>query len=205
MKKIILTAVAVFGFVFANAQDTRYGFKGGLNLSNLSGDIEENSTKLGFHLGGFAQIKVSDKFSIQPELLYSEQGTSFNNVDADFNGSIYTGDVKLKLSYINIPVMFKFYVDKSFHFEAGPQLGILTTAKTATKISGFDQEVKQDAKDFFKSTDFGLNFGVGYDFTNHLFASFRYNLGLSNIAKTVQGDDSKVNTSVFMFSLGYKI
>ena len=32
MKKIIMTAAAVFAFGFANAQDVKFGVKGGLNL-----------------------------------------------------------------------------------------------------------------------------------------------------------------------------
>lgn len=204
MKKVILIAIAVFGFTFANAQQTKFGLKGGMNIANFSGDIEENSSKVSFHAGGFAEIKISDKFSIQPELLYSEQGTKMDGLSEVIDFTTYTADISFRLSYINIPVMFKFYVDKSFYFELGPQLGILTGAKTITKISGFNQEAKQDVKDFFKSTDFGLNFGAGYDFTNHLFANVRYNLGLANIAETVNGDDSKIKNSNFMLSIGYK-
>lgn len=204
MRKLILAAISVFGFALANAQETKFGLKGGMNIANFSGDVEENSSKVSFHVGGFAEIKISDKLSIQPELLYSEQGTKIDGFSTYLDYTEYTADINFRLSYINIPVMFKFYVDKSFYFELGPQLGILTGAKTVTKLSGFNQEVKQDMKDFFKSTDFGLNFGAGYNFTDHLFANVRYNLGLANIAETVDGDDSKIKNSNFMFSVGYK-
>ena len=58
MKKVLLTAVAVFAFSFANAQDTKYGVKGGLNMSNNSADGSKSITS--FHLGGFAQFKMND-------------------------------------------------------------------------------------------------------------------------------------------------
>lgn len=35
MKKVLLIAVAVFGFMNAQAQKARFGLKGGLNISNL--------------------------------------------------------------------------------------------------------------------------------------------------------------------------
>tara|TARA_R110000868_G_scaffold63569_1_gene191755 strand:+ start:113 stop:685 length:573 start_codon:yes stop_codon:yes gene_type:complete len=189
MKKIILTVAAVFAFGFSNAQETKFGVKGGLNLANLAGDIENNSSKIGFNVGGFVEIKVSDKFAIQPELLFSTQGTKFE-ADGD--------DLKFNLSYLNIPVMAKYYVANAFSLEAGPQIGFLTSAKVALGSE------KEDIKEDFESIDFGFNFGAGYDFTENLSAGVRYNLGLSNIAKTEAGDNTKVQNSVLSLSLGYK-
>ena len=74
MKKIVLSIAAMLVFGFANAQDVRFGVKGGLNIATLTGDVQDASTKVGFHVGGFAEIKVSDKFAVQPELLFSTQG-----------------------------------------------------------------------------------------------------------------------------------
>ena len=132
------------------------------------------------------------------------QGVEMENVSANVNGIDYTGDVKFNLSYINIPVMFKYYVAKKINVEAGPQIGFLTSAKTVTKVDGISRTDEQDVKDYFESVDFGLNLGAGYDFTNKFSAGIRYSLGLSNIAKTESGDDSKLMNSVFSFSLGYK-
>ncbi|CAH0336514.1 hypothetical protein FVB9288_02219 [Flavobacterium sp. CECT 9288] len=201
MKKIILTVAAVFAFGFANAQETKFGVKGGLNLANISGDVEDNSSKIGFNVGGFVEIKVSDKFSVQPELLFSTQGTKFEE-----SGSGFSAEVKYNLSYLNIPVMAKYYAADKFSLEFGPQIGFLTSAKadfTATE-SGVTESGKEDVKDDFESIDFGLNFGAGYDLTEKLSLGLRYNLGLSNIGKFEAGDDSKLNNSVLSLSFGYK-
>ena len=180
MKKIILTAVAVCAFSFANAQDTKFGAKVALNIATLTGDVGDASSLVGFQIGAFAEFKISQKFAIQPELMYSTQGAS-----SDSGGD-------LKLDYINIPVMAKYYVAKSFSLEAGPQIGFLVSAKA-------DGE---DVKDFVKSTDFSFNLGAGYDFTEKLSAGLRYNFGLSNIDDTDSGDS--VKNGVFSVSLGYK-
>jgi len=190
----------VFGFV--NAQKAQFGFKGGLNVANqsFSGDgAPSPSSKVGFHVGGFVEIKVSDKFAIQPELLYSTQGSKFNEI-VNYQGTDYKAEVTLKLSYINIPFMLKYYAADKFSLEAGPQIGFLTTAKLAVKNQGNSNE--QDIKDIFKSTDFGLNLGVGYEFAKNFSAGVRYNIGLTNIVKDGSGDEIKNN--VFSLSLGCK-
>lgn len=206
MKKIILSAIAIMAFVFANAQEVKFGVKGGLNISDFSGDTEgiDLKSKAGFNVGGFVEIKLSDKFAIQPELLYSTQGPKAVNQIGEMNGVTYNGDVCFNLSYINVPVMFKYYVAEKFNIEAGPQIGFLTSAKTKTTIDGWDGSNELDVKDIFESIDFGLNLGAGYDFTDHFSAGVRYNLGLANIAKTESGDDSKLHNNVFSLSVGYK-
>jgi hypothetical protein len=73
---------------------------------------------LSFHAGGFVNVPISDKFSIQPELLYSAQGENGKSID-----------VTLQNDYINLPVMDKFYVSNNFTIEAGPQIGLLLSAK----------------------------------------------------------------------------
>lgn len=194
MKKIILSAVAVMAFGFASAQEVKYGAKVALNVASLTGDVENASSYIGFQIGGFAEFKLSEKFAIQPELMYSAQGgkESFEEDGLDMDGTH-------KLGYINIPVMAKYYVAKSFSLEAGPQIGFLTSAKAKLEAGG--ESVEVDTKDSYSSIDFGVNFGAGYDFTEKISAGLRYNLGLANIAD-IEGYD--VKNGVFSVSVGYK-
>src|ERR1700749_475310 len=135
MKKIMLTAAAVMAFAFSNAQETKFGVKAGLNLVTLTGAVEDASAKVGFNAGGFAEIKLSEKFAIQPELLFSTQGYKYKETGSDAD---YSYEEKLNLGYLNIPVMAKFYVAQKFSIEAGPQLGILLSAKAKVeeKVDG---------------------------------------------------------------------
>lgn len=202
MKRIVLSAIAVMAFGFANAQEVKYGVKGGLNLSSLSGDTDglDLKSKFGFHAGGFVEIKFSEKFAIQPEVLYSTQGTRFDDMEVEG----YKTKTCFNFDYINVPVMFKYFAVEKFFIEAGPQIGFLTSAKARVKVDQLNIDNKEDIKENFESIDFGLNFGAGYEFTENIFASARYNLGLANIAKTEAGDDSKVHNGVFSVSVGYK-
>jgi len=198
MKKIMLTAAAVLAFAFSNAQETKFGVKAGLNLANLTGDYDGASSLIGFHVGGFAEIKLTDKFAIQPELLYSAQGAKIEQTFFDESFEFDT-----KLNYLNIPVLAKYYITEGFSVEAGPQVGFLLSAK----------EDGEDAKDYYKSVDFGFNVGAGYNFTENLSVGLRYTIGLSSIADVPDSEegfedfdvsDIDVKNSVFALSVGYK-
>jgi opacity protein-like surface antigen len=201
MKKITLSIIAVLAFGFTNAQETKFGVKGGLNIANFGGDAEDTKSLIGFHVGGFAEFKLSEKFAIQPELLYSAQGAK---IEESFEDESF--ESKLSLGYLNIPVMAKFYVAEGFSLEAGPQIGFLLSAKSKWEETFEGETVSgdTDVKDAYKSIDFGVNFGAGYNFTENLSAGVRYNLGLSNIAENEDGDDFKLTNNVFSISIGYK-
>lgn len=192
MKKIILCAIAVMAFGFTNAQQTRFGVKGGLNLSTVvGGDVENTKTLVGFHVGGFAEIHIVQRFYVQPELLFSAQGTK---VDGPFGT-----DADIKLNYLNIPVVAKYYiVDKKFSVEAGPQLGILLSAKADGT----------DIKDNTRSADLGFNLGAGYNFTDNFSVGLRYTIGLSPLSdKDIDNSDDyydSAKNSNLALSLAYK-
>ena len=181
MKKFLLLAVVtVLGFANVTAQEIKFGIKGGLNFASITGDNTENSDLVtSFNFGVLSEIPISEKFSFQPELMYSGQGYSFN-------------DNTIALSYLNIPLMGKYYVAKGLSLEAGPQLGFLLAAKNE----------KVNVKDSFNTFDFGVNFGVGYKLDNGLNFGARYNLGLSNI-NNVDNSSSQNKNSVFQVSIGY--
>ena len=181
MKKFfLLTVLTVLGFTNVNAQEVEFGVKGGLNFANISGD---NTKDLGavtaFNFGVVSEIHISEKFSFQPELMYSGQGYS-------------PDDNIVALSYLNIPLIGKYYVTKGLSLEAGPQLGFLLAAKNE----------KTDVKDAFKTFDFGVNFGLGYKLESGLNFGARYNLGLTNI-NNLDNSSFKNKNGVIQVSIGY--
>lgn len=195
MKKIILMVITVFTFGFVNAQekaDMAFGVKGGLNISTITNaDVDGVNSKslIGFHVGFFGEFMISNKFAIQPEVLYSAQGT-----ELEFEG--VSGD--LKLDYITIPVMAKYYVADAFSIELGPQIGFLVSAKAK---SGGESE---DVKDELKSTDVSLNFGAGYDITPNFMIGVRYSFGLTRLQDEIFPGEDESKNSVFQISVGYK-
>ncbi|OBX21265.1 outer membrane protein with beta-barrel domain [Gelidibacter algens] len=184
MKKLLLlSSIAVFGFSnLIDAQNVDFGLKTGLNISNIiGGDLDRNNL-IGFHIGGFAEIELSDKFSLQPELLYSRQGSEVEN------------SLKVKVDYLAIPVMAKYYISEKFSIEAGPQMSFLVNDKVE-----FNDDAIPDAETDAASFDFGLNVGLGYNVSSHLLAQVRYNYGITTIS-----ENPDITNSVFQLSLGYK-
>ncbi len=189
MKKTLIVFIAIGIAAFANAQKTKQdegiklGIKGGLNVSNLMGDVEDVAIRTSIHAGLVAEIIVSDKFSIQPELLYSGQGASITS----------TGGGRAKLDYITIPVLAKFPIANNLYLETGPQVGFLISGKYKTNESN-------DKIEDLKTIDFGLNAGLNYELKNGVFFQARYNLGLTDIGYA--GDNNRASNSVIQFSVG---
>ncbi len=164
MKRQVLILVASLGFGVASfaqdgksagsgmADDVRFGPKAGVTFTNITGD-GDNDGKTGFFVGGFADISISEKFHVQPEVLYSSEGADDASID-----------------YIRIPIMAKYYVSEGFNLMAGPNIGF----KVATENDFVDEATK--------STDFGLGLGAAYDLPMGLIIEARYNLGLANIS-----------------------
>ncbi len=187
MKKILLSAVAiaVFGFS-AQAQDINFGIKAGANFANFGGDAEETSMKTGFHAGAVVEFKLSEQFSIQPELVYSMQGCKAENLLGD--------EIENKLDYLNLPIMAKYYLMEGLSLHAGPQVGFLMSAKLED----------EDVKDSYESIDFALNGGAEYELPMGVFFQARYSAGLANINASEDADDFKLTNNVISVSIGYK-
>lgn len=224
MKKLLLTVLAISMCYTINAQEDKqqiekikFGVKAGVNLANVSGNgldffidsDEKSENRFGLAIGGLVEYKLSQKISLQGELVYSQQGFKKNYPDEDFMESY-------ALDYLNIPVLAKYYITDELNLEFGPQLGFLLAAKYIDEEDG--EKYEEDAKEFFKSTDFGLNFGAGYQLENGLGINARYNLGLANIfdysrtriAETKFGkvdeeieDNFQLKNRVFSISLFY--
>ena len=185
MKKLFLTAAAVFALTAVNAQDITFGAKAGVNLANADAGDFDTDAVTSFHIGVTAELPISDKFSVQPELLYSFQGASNTTTVAEFGKT----ENLFKTNFINLPVMAKYYVTEGLSLEAGPQIGFLIKAEVESDITDFNDSSNNvssttDLKDYYKSIDFGFNIGAGYKLESGLNFALRYNLGLSNLSDT---------------------
>ena len=189
MKKSFLTLLGLVAIstTAVAQQEVKFGPKAGVNFANLSG-LDNSEMKIGFHVGAVAEIKFNDKFSIQPEVIYSAQGAK---------GNTGTIDSEIKNDYINVPIMAKYYIVEGFSAELGPQVGFLM--KSESKVGN----ITADSKDFYKSTDFGLNFGLAYDLPMGVFFGARYNLGLSDIRNNTDSGDA-IKNNVIQVGVGYK-
>ncbi|MET3876780.1 outer membrane beta-barrel protein [Chitinophaga sp. OAE865] len=188
MKKLILSGVLAIGTMLAvQAQNVKFGVKGGLNISKLTA-TDGSKALAGFHAGGLVNIGLGKTWAIQPELVYSTQGTK-----AERSVLWLTSSNTVKVNYINVPVMVQYSIVPEFYLEAGPQVGFLTAAKVK---SG---DVTVDIKNNMQSVDFGLGFGFGYKFDMGLGVSGRYNFGLTKVYDSDQVDSKNSVAQVGVF------
>lgn len=191
MKKILWCVMLL---IFNNqavlfAQKWDFGVKGGVNIATIVGDETSGTDpRTSFYVGGFTQVELSDKFAFQPEILYSSQG-----VEGNENGF----DMTLKLDYLTIPLMAKYYITENFTLDVGPQLGFLLQADAET------MGISVDFKDYMKNFDFGLNFGLGYEFDKFAING-RYNVGLSDIWDSAEFEEFDNQNSVIQLGIAYK-
>ncbi|MCK0200358.1 porin family protein [Ornithobacterium rhinotracheale] len=211
MKKLVLTAAIAFsGIVGLNAQSMeslQIGARAGYNYSTLRGDTAKDTDVKGlsgYNVGLFVEVPVTERFSIQPEVQYSTQG-------AKWEGKLL-GDSKLKLQYINVPVLAKVYVADGFNIQAGPQFGFKTGADWEYDSKLFNNTTKVNLDDAVSGFDFGLVFGAGYKTPIGLTIDARYDLGLTNVFdkdnesfKTISvSNDNDFKNGVFSIGLGYQ-
>ena len=189
-KAIILLTLVSFVSLVSNAQ-LRFGVAPGMSMARIAiagatgGPLKY---KPGLDGGLFLEARLSDNFTIQPEANYSMQGTSVIASDGSTAGSY-------QFDYLTIPVLVKMYATKQLNFFAGPQIGILLSAKTKSSTSA-DVNVKSQ----LKSTNMYAVFGAEYCFANGVFISSRYNLGMQNIAKT---GTTELKNKYLSFRIGY--
>jgi len=174
MRKIFFYLLFIaFGVSAANAQTTtkrlNWGAKTGLNISKFNVDDSgvEPEFKTGFVAGVYFKIKAADKFSIQPEFLYSSKGGSIeNNVGSTIN---------YRVNYFSVPVLANIAVAKKFSVVVGPEIDILISARRS--IEGMASTVTGD----FKDASFGLTGGFEVWPVNKVGLSARYHHGLSQV------------------------
>jgi hypothetical protein len=184
--KILLMFTLIVTAIGVNAQKT--GFKGGVNFTNLYvEDVDDENMKVGFNVGLYHRVDVSDNFAIQPEFLFSQKGS-----DIQYNGFLGgSGRYRFNLNYIEVPVLAVGKIG-NFNIHAGPYLGFLLSAKVKdVDDNGTVQDVESLDRDNFNTLDTGIAVGFGFDFPDGMMG-VRYNHGFMEIGEDgVAGNATK--------------
>ena len=173
MKKIIFLSLMVLFTAKSLSQGVDLGIKVGANFATLT-ELPNVDTRTGLSFGAFFTIKFNDKIAIQGDVLYSQQGAEF---DLD----------KVDLDYVNVPIVFKYYLVKRLNLHVGPQFGFL--------VSDFDASEFEDS---YESTDVSGVVGLGLDLPLGFRVDGRYNFGLTEFLPDVKNN-------VFSLSVGWSI
>lgn len=167
MKKIITTFIVTLLAFGAYAQ-IGAGIKAGANFADQ--DIEGINTEstTGYHFGAFFTFDISENFELQPEILFSKQGS-------ELTLSSLTREVDY--SYLTIPVLVKLKIMRFINLHAGPQFNILFDAE-------FEEAgtlVREEITDQINTLDFALAFGGGVNLPKGFLLGLRYVVSVSDI------------------------
>lgn len=196
MKTFYLILGIVIGLMlnFSSEAQIQPGIKAGINLANIYGeDTDGGKIRLGLLAGGILHVPVSEKFALQPELLFAQQGTK-----GEGGGTT----IRFNNNYLMLPLIGKIYLSPNFVLQVGPQLGFLLTSKIKGEENGVDVSV--DSKELYKSVDFGLNAGLSSELPSGFVFTTRYSLGLTNV---MDAHVVRVNSknSAIQISLAYRL
>lgn len=195
MKKILLSLFLVAGLSMNSQVTFKPGLRGGLNLTSITqsrGDFKPT-----FYAGGFGEIKLTKRYALQPEIIYSRQGSNDITTEYyDYNSGFNVREQKdVELNYISLATVNKFYIVDGFHALVGPTLDFLIS----------DNLVYHDS-----DVDLGITLGFGYTMPSGLTFEARFKKGIVDVLESEyyqSGSDyffGDYNTNIlFQFGISY--
>jgi len=227
MKFIIKLLPLLFCFVtlsFASAQKNNLGFKTGLAFGTfgnvdeeeIAGELEgELGNILGVQFGALYEIRISNKFSIQPEVNFRPKGFKFTGTE-EIDGFDFKVKTKFVVNYLDVPILAKYnFGDPKeilIYITAGPSFAYAMNAHQVARLTGLGQTNKErQAADldelaynrYEASVSLGTGFEAPMDYGS-LFFDARYLLGLTNLNKEGGRENANYNRG-FGFTMGYKV
>lgn len=196
-KSVLFIAMMLLGTTLMTAQEyVRFGAKGGVNFTNMTSDgFDDRNSRTGFHLGLLGEVPVSRNFSIQPEVLYSTQGTEASTNIAGVNT---TGEYKL--DYIQVPVMAKFYIFSGVALEVGPSFNFLVEEEVNYTSGSTSGSMETDLGSTF---EFAGAAGLSFNIARSFFISGRYIHGFTDAFNSDNWDQDAVNNNGFQLGVGF--
>jgi hypothetical protein len=187
MKQKTLTLAMIFMIATTSvfSQSLKFGIKAGADINKITGKSFKEQFTFGYHAGAFAEIGLTSRFGIQPEVLFSQVSA---DTSSDFNDLYKLNNVsKVKLSYLKIPLLLNYKPNNFVSLQLGPQFGILLDQNTS---------IIQNGKDAFNKGDLSMLGGIQLNISKiRLYG--RYAVGLNNI-RDIDNSDKWKNQTVHL-------
>ncbi len=198
MKKILITLLLLS---LNNYIYSQIGIKGGLNLSSVNSDYYDSSYGLGFQVGGFYDVALSEKFVFQPQLLFVHN--SFKRKDLVLHDNMiykdHTNSYGLSLPLL-ISYRYPISTKSKIMLDFGPFISYGLFGKIKKDVWEGDKLINSQKNNVYNDNrspvDVGLMGGLGFQSKEYIL-SFHYKHGLH------KGTSDDLTMS-FMFSVGYR-
>lgn len=227
MKKTILSLILSISTLAVFSQIT-FIPKAGVVVSTIhqSKDLKSDevsiNSRIGFLIGAGLEVTISEKISIQPELLFIQKGYKAEesyNVFARVASDVENKH-NIRLSYLELPVMFKMKFNK-FYINAGPSFSYGIGGSNKSEVSTFgvtESETRKikfgsepaiyngDEMYFDNAFDLGVQLGGGVK-VGPVVIDLRYGFGLSNLNDKPDGFEGTyaLQNRALQLSVGFPI
>ena len=169
--KLAIMAIALFTVQAASAQ-FHIGAKAGANLVKVDGKSFKDEFRYGYHIGGFAEIGIIRKLTIQPEVLFNQYSTTLDSsFKSVYENVLSSEQAHVKLNYLTIPILLNYRLIGPLYLQAGPAFSILMDQ---------NKNFLQNGGEAFKNGDFSMIGGAQVRIAK-IYLSGRYVVGLANI------------------------
>lgn len=163
---LILLFCIIFSTIQLHAQKrVTPGVRAGVNVSTLSNINADFKTD--FYAGAILGLNLGQKYTLQPELIYTRQGA--NNVNLVNDNDEVTGQENVTIQYLSLGVINKFYFVEGFHALVGPSLD-MKIGRNFPRIDFNDDD--------YGGVDLGISLGLGYTLPIGLTFEGRFKTGM---------------------------
>jgi hypothetical protein len=193
MKKALLTVVVILAALSVQAQNVRIGLSGGVNstwLLNKNVLDADDDLDIAAPFGGRFGIDAIYSFNEKVGISLGVNFISVHNqkYTGETDDKTYSFDSKLKLNYLDIPILFRLTSSGGSYFEIGPQFSFLGKAEEELESNiALANYSGKDVKSSLNSTNIGLilGFGVDIDVTENIYITtgLRLGYGFSDVTK----------------------
>jgi hypothetical protein len=187
MKKLLIIPALILIANLSVAQFLKFGVKGGANLVKLSGISFEEGYDLGYYAGAFAEVKLNEKWFIQPEIQFGETDLSYSNEFKDIYEDLLNINnlSSMKLQRLSIPITLNYKIANVLSLSAGTQFSIITEK---------GQTLLQNAGNAFSDGDLGILAGANIHLSKFRVHA-RYVWGLNDMNNIDGQDEWKAQTA----------
>lgn len=196
MTKCKLIIAAIIALTLSSnvlkAQESRVSFniRGGLNISNYGGDLDDTKNALKQHVGLGLDIAVAQNTYLLIGIDYQSKGTK---IDPKIGETI-----KYNADYLQVPVHAAYKIRLFRHMKFVAEAGPYVAFGVGGKIKG-REKVNTFGDGRLKRLDCGGSFAVGAEFYRN-FLKVGYNCGFNNISDK---KGVKIRNRDFFISSGF--
>ncbi|HNS12769.1 MAG TPA: porin family protein [Bacteroidia bacterium] len=175
MHKVLYVFIfCCFGLQSLQAQDFHAGLRFGMSATQVSGDNLSGFDKAGVLGGAFVNRDFSQKISVQMEMIFIQKGS--RKPVSTIDNSYY----RMRLHYIEVPLLLQFHPTKKICIEGGLSAGVLIFSREDNQLGDIAYTPP------FNKMEIASHFGVQFVFSEHWALDLRHS-GSLNPVRNFQG------------------